>query len=192
MWTSLRLPDLLPILTGVGTVLYPFAVYAGLHYLPPVVLVLLAASLGGLHLLRRHRLGHSLMPRWGFLLIPCVLLVLLRLLPLLAVQAYPPLVSLSLAAGFGWSLIRPPSAIEQLARLTNPDLSAAGVAYTRTITMIWTGFFLANAGIAIICAVWFSIAAWTLWTGLLSYLAIGVLFVGEIVFRRWKFQRLAV
>lgn len=169
--------------------LYPFLVYFGLSHLAPAALVVLAATLGGLRLLRRHGLGRGLMPRWGVLLIPCVLLLLLVLRPVLAVQAYPPLVNLSLAAAFAWSLARPPSAIERLARLSNPDLPPEGVAYTRAVTKVWVAFFLANATIAIICAVWFSVGVWALWTGFVSYLAIGALFAGEALFRSWKLQR---
>ena len=186
----LRRPDLLPLLAGAGTMLYPFLVYFGLPHLAPAAFVVLAAGLGGLHLLRRRGLGHGLMPRWGFVLIPCILL-LLGLRPVLAVQAYPPLVSLSLAAAFAWSLARPPSAIERLARLTHPDLPPQGVAYTRTVTKVWIAFFLANATIAIVCALWFSVAIWALWTGFVSYLAIGALFAGEVLFRNWKMQRVA-
>jgi uncharacterized membrane protein len=146
-------------------------------------------SIGGLHLLRRHRRGLGVVPRWSFVAIPCVLLALLALRPVLAAQAYPPLVSLSLAAAFAWSLAYPPTAIERIARLTTPDLSAAAVAYTRTVTKVWTVFFLANAGIACACAVWGTVALWTLWTGLVSYLLIGLLFVGEVMVRRWILQR---
>lgn len=186
-----RLPDLLSVLVGIGSVLYPFLVYFGLPHLPPGLLVALAVGLDGLHLLRRRWRGGGIMPRWSFVLIPCVLLALLALRPVLAVQAYPPLVSLSLAAMFAWSLAHPPTAIERIARLTTPDLPAEAVAYTRTVTKVWTIFFLANASIASVCAVWFTVAIWTLWTGLVSYLLIGVLFAGEVVVRRWILQRAA-
>ena len=182
-----RLPDLLPILAATGGVLYPFLVYFGLPRLTPGPLVAIAVGIGLLHLLRQR--GGGLMPRWGFLLIPCVLLALLALRPVLAAQAYPPLVSLCLAATFAWSLAHPPTAIERIARLTTPDLSPDAIAYTRTVTKVWTIFFLANAAIASACAVWFPVAIWTLWTGLVSYLLIGILFAGELVVRRRRAQR---
>ena len=84
-----RRPDLLPLLAGAGSVLYPFVVYFGLPYLPPGPLVALAVGLGALHLLRQR--GGGLMPRWSLLAIPCVLLALLALRPVLAAQAYPPM-----------------------------------------------------------------------------------------------------
>jgi uncharacterized membrane protein len=182
-----RLPDLLPVLAGIGSVLYPFLVYFGLPHLRPGLLVALAVGIGGLHLLRRR--GRGVMPRWSFVAIGCVLLALLALRPVLAAQAYPPLVSLSLAATFGWSLAHPPTAIERIARLTHPDLSAEAVKHTSNVTKVWTVFFLANAAIASVCAVWFSVAIWTLWTGLVSYLLIGVLLIGEVMVRRRILQR---
>jgi len=179
-----RLPDVLPIMAGIATVLYPFLVYFGLPHLPPGPLVAVAVGIGALHLLRRRRSGRGVIPRWSFVAIPCVLLALLALRPVLAAQAYPPLVSLSLAATFAWSLAHPPTAIERIARLTTPDLPPKAVAYTRTVTKIWMIFFLVNATIASICAVWFTLWIWTLWTGLVSYVLIGVLILGEVVVRR--------
>src|SRR5690606_32054708 len=43
---------------------------------------------------------------------------------------------------FAWTLVRPPSMIERFARLSEPDISAAGIAYTRRATMMWCIFFI--------------------------------------------------
>ncbi len=189
-----RLPDLLPLLAGIGSVLYPFLVYFGLPHLPPGLLVALAVGIGALHLLRRRqqgRRGRDVMSRWGFLAIGCVLFALLAMRPVLAVQAYPPLVSLSLAGTFAWSLLHPPTAVERIARLRRPNLPAEAVAYTRNVTKVWTVFFVTNAAISSICALCFSVAVWTLWTGLISYLLIGAMVIGEVMVRRWVLQRAA-
>jgi len=191
MESPARLPDLLPVLAGIGSVLYPFLVYFGLPHLPPGLLVALAVGIGGLHLLRRRRRGRAIMSRWSFVAIAAVLLALLVLRPVLAVQAYPPLVSLSLAATFAWSLAHPPTAIERIARLRRPNLPAEAVVYTGNVTKVWTVFFLANAAISGICAVWFSVAIWTLWTGLISYLLVGIMIIGEVMVRHWVLQRAA-
>ncbi len=191
----MRLPDLVPILASVGTVLYPLLVYFGLPHVPPGPLVGVAVGLGGLHVLHRHRRAGGVMPRWSFALIAGVLLALLALLalrPILAVQAYPLLVNLSLAAIFIWSLVQPPPAIERIARLTNPGLSPKEVAYTRTVTKLWLSFFLINATITGVCTVWFTLAVWSLWTGLISYLLIGALFAGELLVRRRVLPRPAL
>jgi uncharacterized membrane protein len=111
-------------------------------------------------------------------------LALLALRPLLAVEAYPLIVNLGLASVFAWSLAQPPTAIERIARLTNPDLPPEAVAYIRVVTKVWIAFFLINATITSACAVWFNIAIWSLWTGVISYLLIGALFAGEVIVRR--------
>ena len=193
MQSPTRLPDLLPVLAGIGSVLYPFLVYFGLPHLPPALLVALAVGIGGLHLLRRRGpgRGRAVMSPWSVVAIACVLVALLALRPVLAVQAYPPLVSLSLAATFAWSLAHPPTAIERIARLRRPNLPAEAVVYTGNVTKVWTVFFLANAAISSVCALWFSVAIWTLWTGLISYLLVGVMIIGEVMVRRWVLQRAA-
>src|SRR2546423_11913745 len=38
---------------------------------------------------------------------------------------------------FRSSLFRPPTVVERLARLRNPELPAAGVRYTRQVTQVW-------------------------------------------------------
>jgi uncharacterized membrane protein len=184
-----RLRELLPAITGAIGILYPFLVYFARARVPPVLLVALAMALGAWHLLRPRE--QAIMPRWSFFVIPGILLALLAARPALAMQAYPPLVSLCLAGAFAWSLAYPPSAIERIARLTHPRMTAEMIAYTRTVTKVWIAFFLANASIATICAVWFTVAIWTLWTGLVSYLLIGALFLGEWIVRRWKMERAA-
>ena len=183
----MRSPDLLPVFAGAGIVIYPFLVYFAQPYLTPGLLVAAAAGTSGLHLLRHS--GRGLMPSWVFLLIPGVLVGLLAARPALAAQAYPPLVSLCLAATFSWSLAYPPTAIERIARLTVPDLPPDAIAYTRTVTKVWIVFFLANAVIASACALWFPVAVWTLWTGLVSYLLIGGLIGAEMVVRRRRMPR---
>jgi uncharacterized membrane protein len=177
----MRRPELLPVLAGIATVSYPFLVYFGMPYLPPALLVALAIGIGALQLLRKR--GGGLISRWSFLLIVCVLLALLALRPVLAMQAYPPIVNLCLAATFAWSLAHPPTVIERLARLRTPDLVPKAIAYTRSVTWVWTIFFLANAAIATACALWSTVAVWTLWNGLIAYLLIGALVAGELVVR---------
>jgi len=100
------------------------------------------------------------------------------------VKAYPVAVSLAAAAVFALSLHFPPPVIERIARLTEPDLPPKGVAYTRRVTEVWVGFLLLNASISAATAVWGSLDQWTLWNGLLSYLAMGALFAGEFVVRQ--------
>ena len=89
----------------------------------------------------------------------------------LAVKIYPILMSLSVASVFALSLRYPPTVIERLARIREPELSPAGITYTRKVTIVWVVFLIANAGVSLITALWGTLAQWTLWNGLLSYLA---------------------
>ena len=167
----------------VGTVLYPVLVYFGLSVVPPGVFVLLALGLFGLRLAAQSgamRTGSAL---GLFIVLAGSLIVLLLVRPLLAVMVYPVLVSLTVAAIFIWSLIYPPSAIERMARRRQPALPAATVIYTRNLTMVWVVFLLGNAFVAVGLAIWASVAAWTIWTGLIAYMLIGALLVGEWLLR---------
>jgi uncharacterized membrane protein len=91
---------------------------------------------------------------------------------------------LALATIFGASLRFPPTVIERIARLTEPDLPPEGVVYTRKVTAVWVGFLLVNAAISLWTVLWGSLEQWALWNGLLSYLAMGILFTAEYLVRR--------
>ncbi len=110
----------------------------------------------------------------------------------LAAKAYPVLVSAMLAAVFGLSLLRPPSVIERLAMLSEPDLPPAGRRYCRRVTVMWLGWLVFNALLSAALALWGSVEAWTLWCSVLSYLAMGALFLGEYAVRRHQRRRWAV
>jgi uncharacterized membrane protein len=101
----------------------------------------------------------------------------------IAAKIYPFVLSLAAAYAFGDSLRRPPSLIERLARIGEPDMPAAGQTYCRIVTMIWTVWLVVNAAIAALLAILASEEAWALWTGLLAYLIMGVLFGGEMLIR---------
>jgi uncharacterized membrane protein len=82
------------------------------------------------------------------------------------------------------SLVYPPSLIERLARRREAELPAQAQAYCRAVTIVWTAWLCVNTLVALILAVFGSDAAWALWTGVISYLIMGVLFAGEFIVRR--------
>lgn len=84
-----------------------------------------------------------------------------------------------MAAIFGFSLIYPPTLIEQIARRREPDLDARGVAYTRQVTKIWCMFCLLNGMVSLLTAVSGNIQVWTVYNGVISYGLMGILFVTE-------------
>ena len=72
---------------------------------------------------------------------------------------------------------------ERMARLTQPDLPESGVRYTRAVTQIWCGFFVLNAALSSWTIYLDNLRVWTLYNGLISYLLMGSLFVGEWLYR---------
>ncbi len=176
------------LLIGAGMLAYPAAVWAGSTRFPPAVFVLLGLVLIALRVLRS---GMTARPRTdtraeAIVFPACGLVLLLTLLvaPSLAERAYPVMVSLAFATIFATSLIHPPTLIERIARLREPNLQPAGIVYTRRVTWVWFGFLLINAAISAWTAAFGSLEQWLLWNGLLSYLAMGTLFTAEFMVRR--------
>lgn len=176
-----------PILLAVGMVLgigYPFAVYFSRGTISTHGFILLALSL---LILRCLALRSEAARLWRppLLLTAVVLIGATALNADMAEKAYPALMSLAAAFVFAWSLRYPPSLIERFARLRQPELPLAASLYCRRVTMVWAGWLLINAAISAALATWGSLAAWTLWTGLLSYLAMGLLFISEFAIRHF-------
>jgi uncharacterized membrane protein len=168
-----------------GGLLYPLLVYVSLPYAPPFALIAVGFALIGLRLWGVRR--DSTVVVWGLALAPAAIGIglLLVVAPVFAVKAYPAMISAAIAGVFGASLIWPPSAVERIARIREPALSPAGQLYTRRVTQVWTVFLLANTAISAAVAVWGTVAQWTLWNGLISYLLMGALFTGEFALRRF-------
>ncbi len=165
-------------------VAYPFLVYAGLPYLQARALVLLglAAVLARLLLVRQV----AALAVWTAPLLAgaACLTVLAVLDPPWSVLAYPVVMNLAACGAFAVTLRHPPSLVERIARLREPALSPGGVGYTRRVTQVWAGFLAGNAAVAACVAIWGTLAQWTLWNGLVSYLLMGALFAGEMLIRR--------
>jgi len=103
---------------------------------------------------------------------------------MLPLRLYPALVAGVFWVVFATSLRYPPTVVERLARLTEPGLPPEGVAYTRKVTWVWTGFLAFNTCAALATALWATPEVWALYNGLLSYLLMGLLFGGEWLVRQ--------
>jgi uncharacterized membrane protein len=145
------------LLTGL---LYPFAVYYGMAHFAPWQFALL---LGSLWLARavtgKRRPGDVLMA--GAVLLFCLLLAL-----------------------FGASLKYGPPMVERLARLREPQLPQKAIRYTRHVTIAWCLFFLCNGLCAAALTLWAPLSWWALYTGLISYVLIGLMFAIEWLIRQ--------
>lgn len=166
-------------LAWLATLLYPLAVWIGLARFEPrwVALFLLALAL--------LRAIASREKVWLVAAAGACGLVLASWfsndgLPL---KLYPVLVNLALLTVFAVSLRHPPTVIERLARLQTPDLPAAAIPYVTRVTRAWCLFFVLNGGIALWTALAASDATWALYNGLIAYLLIGAMFLGERLLR---------
>jgi uncharacterized membrane protein len=177
---------LMNVLAAVLTLLYPLAIWLGHGQVEPrwlAGLLLLAA------LTRLPALALSNAARWsmaGALALVAYAIWSNGMLPL---KLYPVLVNVVMLAGFGYSLTTPMSAIERMARLRGEDFAPPAQAYMRRVTQVWCGFFVLNGSVALALALWASAGLWSLYTGVISYGLIGVLFAVEYMVRL-RFKRL--
>ena len=170
----------------VVSVLYPFAVYLLLDRLEPrtialglfCLLAIRFVALGG----RARADARQL--RWMVAALVAFVLGSAALNSRGALLYYPLLVNLGLLAVFGISLVHPPTVIERIARIAEPQLPASAVRYTRIVTMVWCGFFVVNGAIAAWTAALATLATWSLYNGFIAYVLMGALFAGEWLVRR--------
>ena len=175
--------------TGLVVVLglYPVLVYFGLAYFSVVAVAVLLFAVCFLRLvigLNFPTAGQSA-GAMALINVAGMVLALLALMQRSAsfVLLYPVLINAGLFAAFGLSLRFPPSAIERIARYWEGDLPQEAVAYTRKLTVVWAVFFAVNGLVALYTALFASLEVWTLYNGLLSYVIIAVLVIGERLFR---------
>lgn len=162
------------------SVAYPLVVYWAMGRFEPRWLAVLLLVLALLRALAT-RQAVWLAAAGGAALLATLATVFNEALPL---KLYPALVNAVLLVVFATSLVFPPSAVERIARLTEPDLPPEGVAYTRRVTQVWCMFFVFNGTLALITALWMSDRAWALYNGLIAYVLIGALFSVEWLVRR--------
>ncbi|HYG05273.1 MAG TPA: hypothetical protein VD865_02550 [Stenotrophomonas sp.] len=154
---------------------YPLLVYLAMGRFEPRWMALLLFALALLRALAT-RQALWLAASAGAGVLALLATVLNQALPL---KLYPALVNAVLLAVFAVSLRFPPSAVERIARLTEPDLPPQAIAYTRRVTQVWCGFFVLNGTLALATALWASEQVWALYNGLLAYVMMGVLFAVE-------------
>ncbi len=125
----------------VMTLCYPAAVYFGIEYLEPKYFALILLSLFGLRYLITVKTATTNVALALFVVVTIFAggAFVSNSEPLLLF--YPVIVNVALLAAFAWSLAFPPSVIERLARITDPNLPPGAVAYTRRVTVAWCFFF---------------------------------------------------
>jgi uncharacterized membrane protein len=183
MPSSLRGRSLYFVFAAAG-IAYPFFVYFGLRVASPAVLAVGLVGILAVRLLFDR--GGDAQRRFApvFIIAAVGALLLVALSPLAGLQSYPIFVSLAFAGLFAYSLWRPPTFIERVARMRHPDLPQAALPYLRKVTSVWLGFFLANAAVSAATAMSGNLELWMLYNGFISYILMGTLFVAELLVRR--------
>lgn len=169
---------------------YPYLVYRGIE---SGMVWLAPAIFSGLYLLRAFA-AKRLKTRVYKGLVAIALLLGAFYLQTITAKVLPVLIQLMLMAFFGRTLLKDkgPSLIERFVRLEFPEFPPGISEYCRQLTILWTSFFAFNAVMCVVLAIWGSDFWWTLYNGVFIYLMIGVLTVGEYVYRHFRFPGLGI
>lgn len=176
---------LLVILAMAG---YPFAVYMLAGNLPASILGAIFCALVALRIAVAGTRGGARRPvAWLLMTLALVAAFLLLVFPVLNlsdVRLYPVFISACVASVFLGSLLTGRPLVERIARAMEGDLPQAAIVYTRRVTIVWGLVLATNAVISLATALWGSMAIWTFYNGLLSYLIMGLVFGIELLVRR--------
>lgn len=188
---SLRSLPIVPLLTGLLLLAWPFVIgfglaHNGLHWLLPLMAMLLFLRLRQ----TRQQAGPlrvvtQVVAAAGIAL--CLASYLLKTHQMLLF--YPVVVNAVMLAVFGGSLWSAMPIVERLARLQEPALPESGVRYTRRVTQIWCAFFIINGSVALFTALHGDMSLWTAWNGMIAYLLMGLLMSAEWLVRRRMIKR---
>lgn len=99
-------------------------------------------------------------------------------------KLYPVVISLSLLAVFGFSLLSSMPLVERIARLREPDLPSQATPYLRRITQVWCLFFAVNASVSMATVVVNNNTWWLWYNGIIAYLLMAIVFIGEWFIRQ--------
>jgi uncharacterized membrane protein len=94
-------------------------------------------------------------------------------------------------AAFGSAFLRSLSTtplIEHFARMMKPELSVPEQAHCRSWTRVWGIYLLVLAAAGLVLARWATLAVWTVYVGVVSYVLVGVLFAVEYFVRKIQFR----
>lgn len=175
--SALRLFNLLLVLTLAA---YPFLIYYGKEQVGGLWISVGLLLLWGIKsLLSRQRWQQIV----TVALLACVVLFNLTDRPGF-LYFYPVVINLVLLAVFAGSLFSRMTVVERIARSREPNLPPSGVRYTRNVTKVWIVFFIFNGSIIYALGHAGYTQAWSLYTGFISYLLMGLLFAAEWAVRR--------
>ncbi|MGB0935874.1 MAG: hypothetical protein ACPGTQ_00380 [Colwellia sp.] len=171
------------IILAIIAIAYPFIIYYGLAYIEPAVMAGVFAVFFIVRYLNQKHSKFSL-PHLNIILGVVLTLLIYSAIAnsAMALKFYPVIVSLCFLGVFAYSLYKPPSVVEMIARL-HEDIDSEGVLYTRKVTLVWCCFFICNAFISSLTVFHPDESLWLLYNGLVSYLLMGLLMAAEFTVR---------
>ena len=178
----------LGVIVALILLLYPPLVYFGAQWFEPrwLGVIFVCAYLLRLVLVARAWWQRGLL--LAFMLAGAALLWWVNSETLL--KLLPAGINIGLASYFAYTLWRPPSIPTRAATFEyHGNLPPVVERYTIAVTRLWCVFFIVNASIALVTALFFSREIWALYNGLLAYLAIGLLFAFEYAYRILIFHK---
>jgi uncharacterized membrane protein len=186
----MKLAMVVRVMVVIFFLVYPFIVYFGIKFFPPsffglLLSVLLAMRVGVLTKEEQLVLLPVLIIFIGYSIATAILNNASMLL------FYPTMVNFSLFITFANSLRKEESLLLRIVRARGATISEYTPRYLYKLTAVWAGFFVLNGLISIWTST-LSMAAWTLYNGMLSYCLIGVLIGGELLFRHFYKKRMSV
>jgi len=181
---------LVRVLVTIFFIAYPFIVYFGLSVVPPSFFGLVLVVLLGL------RFG-ILLPEERVIFLPILVVFLAYAVTTMFVDSaqlllyYPALVNFTFFLVFANSLRSEEPLLLRFVRNRGYATSKYAPRYLYWLTAIWATFFVFN-GLVSIWTSTLSLQAWTLYNGLISYILVAILGVGEWLFRRHYKKRVGV
>jgi uncharacterized membrane protein len=107
-------------------------------------------------------------------------------------KVYPVLVNLLLLVSFGYTLFHGPTMIFRFALLQDKKIVDSPKrksieTYCRIVTIIWCAVFMTNVHISA-ATILLGDMVWSVYNGFVSYVLIGMLILGELIFRKLKYR----
>jgi uncharacterized membrane protein len=130
--------------------------------------------------------------RFGSLLFAAMLLTGAYFANAYFIWLVPSFAYLWLAVLFGHTLWMPPSLCERLVRLQYPDFIPGIAEYLREVTWAWTLFFAISVVVSALLPALAGQTAWAIYTGVLVYVLMGLLTIGEWIYRHRRFPNLEI
>ena len=167
---------------------YPVIVYFGISYYDVhfISIILLFVFLTKFLLERKFLKDHLETKQSVFTVIIAVLICLLTIYSREStyLKYYPVCMNILFLVLFLYSLAYPPTMIEKFARLRHQNLNKHAINYLRKVTTLWCAFFIFNGTISAYTVLWGSLDVWALYNGLISYILMAGLFLGEFLYRK--------